>query len=82
MAGKIATYKDMKTVMERVLHRLQVLSGDVVTADPSLESWHDVARNASHNLRHLADMIDQCRQGDCEHPIVFPSVAECLGEHV
>lgn len=77
VSKRYATNKTIEQALIDSLNDLSILAGEVV--GPSDVSWQDVAGTASINLRWLATLLDNARQGNCELPIVFPSPTELLG---
>jgi len=60
------------------LHDLAILAGDIEI--PSDVSWQDVAGTAAANLKVIATLLDEARQGTHGPHPVFPSPWECMGE--
>jgi len=60
------------------LHDLAILAGDIV--GPSNVSWQDVAGTAAANLKVIAALLDEAREGRHGPFPVFPSPWECMGE--
>jgi hypothetical protein len=65
--------------MRNALDDLHILAGDKVGQGDV--TWQDVAGTAAVNLRHLAHLIDQAREGNAtaREPIVFPSPDDLEG---
>ena len=70
-------FETLDKLLEAGLHDLAILAGDVV--GPSDVSWQDVAGTAAANLRVLADLLSEAREGAAGPFPVFPSPAEIVG---
>lgn len=70
------TYDRLAESLKASLSDLAELSGDAIIS--SGVTWTDVAGTAAVNLRHLAALLDNAREGNAEPFLVFPSPSECL----
>ena len=65
-------YDEAHRAMKDAITDLHILAGDQV--GHSDVTWQDVAGTAVINLRHLANHIEQAREGNAVNgPVVFPS---------
>lgn len=67
----IATYANMKRVLDEIKSDIDILSGE--TVGPTDSTWQDVAGTCAVNLRHLATLMDLAREGNAESFITFPA---------
>lgn len=68
----------MRALLNAIMYDLAVLSGDI--PGPSYQSWQDVSKTLSTNMRKYADILDQIPNDI--GTVYFPDFNDAIGEYI